>query len=748
MRRGLEVALLPAAAGALGVGRGVRVDVGRTALLPPPAADLAALEDRAVVGLVAAVLVDVVALHRADAATGAAALERLRLLRVGRGLLRRRTAEGPVAGGREPGGDLVHRRAGDDEDAEDGEQHEQGDHDQRAAQQVHQQRGDHEAERAAGLLEVGGVAEPGLGHAVGDVHEAEHAEHQRGPADDLAAGGAVAVGVAQVAPGDEDEQQRDEPGEQPDRAGDHGAGQVADATRQLPPDRGGDDHGEADEEQAGPVAAVLGLELAGGVADLADGRTEHVRDADPRRDHAPSQGSKQRCDRSRPVADRPGRRPLRLARGAARRRGLPSGLATGRPGSGKFQPCSWPCWCFRDAGGEDVRVAMVTRVGEGLTSLMRYTPGAGRQSPRGDPRQPREPGQPGQRDERCGQHHGGRGRGVHGDGEQPVRPVVLEQPDPLDHPAPPAASAASGARLSASATRARATGSRPWVRRAARSASTSTSSRTSRSAVALDTNRGKAVWSTVNASRTRSCRARRWARSCASTAPTSSGASRGRSADDHHPGPASPAKAVGQRGLRGEHPHPGVGGPAGRTRRARPLASRVASRSTRSRCLRRTARMRVPTRCPLSSIRPSTTAVSSSARSATPYPVQPSRVPRSVTRDRPAPSAESTAARDTDCHSVTAARGTRRSSRGPTEQRAGPARTAGPRAPREEQGGHDRRFSRSRARRAPRAGRPAPPWRPPRRTRPGRRGGRARRTPRARRASGPRSSRRGEAAAR
>ena len=40
---------------------------------------------------------------------------------------------------------------------------------------------------------------------------------------------------------------------------------------QPPPDRGGDDDGERDEEQADAVAAVLRLELAGGVADPADG---------------------------------------------------------------------------------------------------------------------------------------------------------------------------------------------------------------------------------------------------------------------------------------------------------------------------------------------------------------------------------------------------------------------------------------------------------------------------------------------
>ena len=81
--------------------------------------------------------------------------------------------------------------------------------------------------------------------AVGDVHDAEHAEQQRAPADHLAAGGAVALGVAQVAPGDEAEQQRDEPREQADRAGDDRAGEVTDAAGQLPPHGGGDHHARA-----------------------------------------------------------------------------------------------------------------------------------------------------------------------------------------------------------------------------------------------------------------------------------------------------------------------------------------------------------------------------------------------------------------------------------------------------------------------------------------------------------------------
>jgi hypothetical protein len=41
---------------------------------------------------------------------------------------------------------------------------------------------------------------------------------------------------------------------------------------------------------------------------------------------------------------------------------------------------------LRDAGGEDVRVAMLTRVGEGPTSLTLHTPGATRRPRRHLPR--------------------------------------------------------------------------------------------------------------------------------------------------------------------------------------------------------------------------------------------------------------------------------------------------------------------------------------------------------------------------
>ena len=55
-----------------------------------------------------------------------------------------------------------------------------------------------------------------------------------------------------------------------------------DAAGQLPPDGGGDHERDAHEEQPGAVATVLGVEVAGGVADAAYSPAHGVGDAQPR----------------------------------------------------------------------------------------------------------------------------------------------------------------------------------------------------------------------------------------------------------------------------------------------------------------------------------------------------------------------------------------------------------------------------------------------------------------------------------
>ncbi len=64
-------------------------------------------------------------------------------------------------------------------------------------------------------------------------------------------------------------------------AGHHGVHDGAHGARHPPPLTGGDDDGEGDEQQAEPVPAVLGLEVAAGVTDLAGDGTGGVGQAHP-----------------------------------------------------------------------------------------------------------------------------------------------------------------------------------------------------------------------------------------------------------------------------------------------------------------------------------------------------------------------------------------------------------------------------------------------------------------------------------
>ena len=75
-------------------------------------------------------------------------------------------------------------------------------------------------------------------------------------------------------------------------AGDDGVDDGADGTRHPPPLARGDDDGEGDEQQADAVAAVLGLEVATGVAHLARHRAGGVGQAHPRALHG-AQGQRQ-----------------------------------------------------------------------------------------------------------------------------------------------------------------------------------------------------------------------------------------------------------------------------------------------------------------------------------------------------------------------------------------------------------------------------------------------------------------------
>ena len=142
-------------------------------------------------------------------------------------------------------------------------QGEQRHHDVRRAEQVEEQAGDDVADRAAALLERAGVAERGLRVAGGDVDDAEHAEGQREPADELTTRRAVALGVAHVAHADDGQHDRHQPADLADRAGHDRADGLGGTAGQLPPHGRGRDDTQADQQEADAVATVLGVELAG-----------------------------------------------------------------------------------------------------------------------------------------------------------------------------------------------------------------------------------------------------------------------------------------------------------------------------------------------------------------------------------------------------------------------------------------------------------------------------------------------------
>ena len=141
--------------------------------------------------------------------------------------------------------------------------------------------------------------------------------------------GPVRLGVAHGDDADAEQRQRDEPAEQADRAVDDGAGGLADAAGQAPPDRGGDDDGQADEREAETVATVVGVEVAGGAGDPADDAAEHVGDPEPEALQAVAERAEGTEDGARSAAYGAGCGALRLRRGALARG--TTCLAAGRP---------------------------------------------------------------------------------------------------------------------------------------------------------------------------------------------------------------------------------------------------------------------------------------------------------------------------------------------------------------------------------------------------------------------------------
>ena len=186
---------------------------------------------------------------------------------------------------------------------------------------------------AAGLAHRVGIAVAGSGHVVRDVHHAEDATAHRRPADDLTAGGAVAVGVTQRAPCDDDQDDRDGPGQQAHGSRGHVAHPVTDRAGHVGPDRAGHDDRDGQHAEADTVTALLRIEVAGAVTDAARDRAHHRGHGQPHRGRHAKHRAEDSSQWTRTGLACRGLSRSRLAGlGLARARGgLLAGLAAGRP---------------------------------------------------------------------------------------------------------------------------------------------------------------------------------------------------------------------------------------------------------------------------------------------------------------------------------------------------------------------------------------------------------------------------------
>ena len=139
-------------------------------------------------------------------------------------------------------------------------------------------------------------------------------------------------GRAEQADAQEEQGERHGIGHAAERAGHHGVDDVADHAVEGPPLAGGDSDGQPDEEEADAVAAVLRLELAGAVPDLAHGAARDVRHAHP--------GAADRAQRQRQSPALGLAAGCRLAaRGGLAVRGARGGTAARRGARGRGRTC-------------------------------------------------------------------------------------------------------------------------------------------------------------------------------------------------------------------------------------------------------------------------------------------------------------------------------------------------------------------------------------------------------------------------
>ena len=181
-------------------------------------------------------------------------------------------------------GDPVQRGAGDEQQAEDGQQHEQqpghpgGQHaGQRAADTVPDV-----PARLADHLRARGRAR----RALGDLEQAGQAEQQRHPAEGRPPGRLIAVRVPQEPPGQQRDQGRGQEGQRAEPAGDHLPNGVPGRVVHPRPQATREHDGQPESEQAQTVPAVVRLEVARAAADRAGGEADGAGDHHPgARDH-------------------------------------------------------------------------------------------------------------------------------------------------------------------------------------------------------------------------------------------------------------------------------------------------------------------------------------------------------------------------------------------------------------------------------------------------------------------------------
>jgi hypothetical protein len=96
---------------------------------------------------------------------------------------------------------------------------------------------------------------------VSDGDESEATKRDRDPADERPAAGSVYPRRAQSPPCPQQKEKRKDERADAHRPLDCGPDDVANGSRQPPPNGGGNDHGKADEAKAEPVAPVCGIEF-------------------------------------------------------------------------------------------------------------------------------------------------------------------------------------------------------------------------------------------------------------------------------------------------------------------------------------------------------------------------------------------------------------------------------------------------------------------------------------------------------